>query len=64
MFIRYFWLTMKLLVGFLAAQIGDFVWTAMDYLGESGVGHSLLSNQKNPWFMPWPLVDNPYAIPR
>lgn len=34
--------------------IGDFVWTAMDYLGESGVGHSVLSDQKNPWFMPWP----------
>ncbi len=34
--------------------IGDFVWTAMDYLGESGVGHSILSDQKNPWFMPWP----------
>lgn len=34
--------------------IGDFVWTAMDYLGESGVGHNILSDQKNPWFMPWP----------
>ena len=22
--------------------IGDFVWTAMDYLGESGIAHSLV----------------------
>ncbi|RYX82899.1 DUF4982 domain-containing protein [bacterium] len=34
--------------------IGDFVWTAMDYLGESGIGHSVLSNEPNPFFMPWP----------
>lgn len=34
--------------------IGDFVWTAMDYLGEAGIGHRLLSNEKNPFFMPWP----------
>ncbi|HPU55947.1 MAG TPA: glycoside hydrolase family 2 TIM barrel-domain containing protein [Verrucomicrobiota bacterium] len=34
--------------------IGDFVWTAMDYLGESGLAHSLLSNEPNSFFMPWP----------
>ena len=34
--------------------IGDFVWTAMDYLGEAGIGHALLSNQKNSFFMSWP----------
>jgi len=34
--------------------IGDFVWTAMDYFGESGIGHSVLSNGKNPFFMSWP----------
>lgn len=34
--------------------IGDFVWTAMDYLGESGIGHSVLSNQKDTFFMAWP----------
>ena len=34
--------------------IGDFVWTAMDYLGEAGIGHSVLSNEPNPFFMPWP----------
>jgi beta-galactosidase len=34
--------------------IGDFVWTAMDYLGESGIGHSTLSNEKDSFLMPWP----------
>lgn len=34
--------------------IGDFVWTAMDYLGEAGLAHSVLSNEPNPFFMPWP----------
>jgi beta-galactosidase len=34
--------------------IGDFVWTAMDYFGESGIGHTALSNENNPFCMPWP----------
>jgi beta-galactosidase len=36
--------------------IGDFVWTAMDYLGESGIGHALNlpKNTPNPQFMDWP----------
>jgi beta-galactosidase len=34
--------------------IGDFVWTAMDYFGESGIGHSVLSNKKDSFFMSWP----------
>lgn len=36
--------------------IGDFVWTAMDYLGEAGIGHSLIlgHDEKNPQFMSWP----------
>jgi beta-galactosidase len=34
--------------------IGDFVWTALDYLGEAGLGHTVLDNQKNPQLMPWP----------
>ena len=34
--------------------IGYFVWTAMDYLGESGLAHSLLNNQKDSFFMSWP----------
>ena len=34
--------------------IGDFTWTAMDYLGESGIGHSVLSSGRDSMFMPWP----------
>ena len=34
--------------------IGDFVWSAMDYLGEAGLAHSVLSNEDNPFFMSWP----------
>ena len=34
--------------------VGDFVWTAFDYLGESGLAHTTLSNQPNPFFMSWP----------
>jgi beta-galactosidase len=38
--------------------IGDFIWTAMDYLGESGIGHSSIRNGQGqdsfsepyPWF--------------
>lgn len=33
--------------------IGDFVWTAIDYLGESGIGHAVCSSGKVPFFMPW-----------
>lgn len=41
--------------------IGDFIWTAMDYLGESGIGNSLEINPKEnvhqfmswPWFNGW-----------
>jgi beta-galactosidase len=35
--------------------IGDFVWTAMDYLGESGIGNSALSSETVswPWFNAW-----------
>jgi beta-galactosidase len=34
--------------------IGDFVWTAMDYLGESGIGHAGLDHPKFEWNQPWP----------
>jgi beta-galactosidase len=37
--------------------IGDFVWTAMDYFGESGIGHNTLSNEKDSFLMPWPWYD-------
>lgn len=34
--------------------IGDFVWTGMDYLGESGIGHTYLSGDKAEQLMPFP----------
>jgi beta-galactosidase len=37
--------------------IGDFVWTAWDYLGETGIGNAVLDNEKSanqfPWFNAW-----------
>jgi beta-galactosidase len=40
--------------------IGDFVWTAMDYLGEASIGHAYLDTVKQrkpvlgwPWFNAW-----------
>lgn len=39
-----------------AFLIGDFVWTALDYLGEAGIGHvlNLKEKDKNPQVMEWP----------
>jgi beta-galactosidase len=34
--------------------IGDFVWTGMDYLGESGIGSSKLDNEDISFLPPWP----------
>ncbi len=37
--------------------IGDFVWTGMDYLGESGIGHSTYQTDpetEDQFAMPWP----------
>ncbi len=34
--------------------IGDFVWTGMDYLGESGIGNSRLDNVEWGFLPPWP----------
>jgi beta-galactosidase len=35
--------------------IGDFVWTAMDYLGEAGIGSASIRNKGNqPMFQGWP----------
>lgn len=37
--------------------VGDFVWTAMDYLGESGIGHSYYIHKDSTdkkQFMDWP----------
>jgi beta-galactosidase len=37
--------------------IGDFVWTALDYFGESGIGHAVPSTEKDSFLMPWPWFD-------
>jgi beta-galactosidase len=36
--------------------IGDFVWTGMDYLGETGIGHTqyFTEGQQDVFAMPWP----------
>ena len=34
--------------------IGDFVWTAMDYLGEAGLAHITLNTQNDTFFKQWP----------
>ncbi|MDR2147450.1 MAG: DUF4982 domain-containing protein [Tannerella sp.] len=37
--------------------IGDFVWTALDYLGESGIGHAVevkTGEKEPPLFIDWP----------
>ncbi|MBP2832886.1 DUF4982 domain-containing protein [Aquimarina sp. U1-2] len=45
------------LVKKLPYVIGDFVWTGMDYLGESGIAHSTYQTKKeieDTFTMPWP----------
>lgn len=39
--------------------IGDFVWTAIDYLGEAGIGHGLFvrDQEQAPFFMPFPYYN-------
>lgn len=34
--------------------IGDFVWTGMDYFGESGIGHAVLDKKPIAGLMSWP----------
>ncbi len=35
--------------------IGDFIWTAWDYRGESGIGHTMQKPaENNAYLMPWP----------
>jgi beta-galactosidase len=39
--------------------IGDFVWTSMDYLGESGIGHSSIKKDtKDTFSMDWPWYNS------
>lgn len=34
--------------------IGDFVWTAFDYMGEAAIGHTILNNRKDSFTLGWP----------
>ncbi|MFC3198868.1 sugar-binding domain-containing protein [Parapedobacter deserti] len=34
--------------------IGDFIWTGMDYIGEAGIGHSVLDQKAEGNLLPWP----------
>ncbi|MGC1391446.1 MAG: glycoside hydrolase family 2 TIM barrel-domain containing protein [Bacteroidales bacterium] len=38
--------------------IGDFVWTGMDYLGESGIGHVYYDKRDASFSMPWPWYNS------
>jgi beta-galactosidase len=38
--------------------IGDFVWTGMDYLGETGIGHSHLEGAADTFLMPFPWFNS------
>ncbi len=38
--------------------IGDFVWTGMDYLGESGIGHVYYDKKDAAFSMPWPWYNS------
>jgi beta-galactosidase len=38
--------------------IGDFVWTGMDYLGESGIGHTYSDDKDASFSMPWPWYNS------
>jgi beta-galactosidase len=40
--------------------IGDFVWTGMDHLGETGCGHSKITEKPGPrvGLQPWPWFNN------
>jgi beta-galactosidase len=38
--------------------IGDFVWTGMDYLGESGIGSTRLDNENDQFLPPWPWFNS------
>jgi beta-galactosidase len=38
--------------------IGDFIWTAMDYMGETAIGHTITDDQKNDFRLPWPWFNS------
>jgi beta-galactosidase len=41
--------------------IGDFVWTGMDYLGETGIGRSYYDKKDVAFSMPWPSWYNAWC---
>ncbi len=41
--------------------IGDFVWTGMDYLGESGIGRTYYDKKDTAFSMPWPSWYNAWC---
>ncbi len=49
------------LVDKLSYVIGDFVWTGIDYIGESALGAAVLAPEKNPFAPPPPAVVGPDA---
>jgi beta-galactosidase len=36
---------------------GDFAWTALDYIGEAGIGHDFLEGDQVPLFASWPYTN-------
>ncbi|MBS1521376.1 MAG: DUF4982 domain-containing protein [Bacteroidetes bacterium] len=38
--------------------LGDFVWTAMDYMGEAGIGNASYDTKKRNRFAGWPWYDS------
>ena len=56
-FPKYAWENWEL-VKRLPYVIGDFVWTGMDYIGESGIGHTYFydstDTREQTFLMPWP----------
>ncbi|MFL5740247.1 MAG: glycoside hydrolase family 2 TIM barrel-domain containing protein [Flavisolibacter sp.] len=47
-----------MLVESLPYVIGDFVWTAVDYMGETAIGHSFMENRKDSFSLGWPWYDS------
>src|SRR5437764_14906901 len=47
-----------MLVESLPYVIGDFVWTAVDYMGETAIGHSFVGNRKDSFSFGWLWYDS------
>ena len=50
------------LVNKLSYLLGDFVWTGIDYIGESGIGAARLSPEVNPFMPPPPAGPTPEQL--